>query len=67
MKTNDFTGFTLSKKKQGYTIYEIELEEDIDKLNETFKNQRVEIGKKPIQIVFAEEQIKPLKKELNQK
>ena len=67
MKTNDFTGFTLSKKKQGYTIYEIELEEDIDKLNETFKNQRVEIGKKPIQIVFAEEQIKPLKKELDKK
>ena len=66
MPSNDFTGFTLSKKKQGYTIYEIELEEDIDKVNETFKNQKVEIGKKPIQIVL-EEQIKALKKEAEKK
>ena len=67
LKANDFTGFTLSKKKQGYTIYEIELEEDIEKVNETFKNQKVEIGKKPIQIVFVGEQIKPFKKELDKK
>ena len=66
MPSNDFTGFTLSKKKQGYTIYEIELEEDIDKINETFKSQKVEIGKKPIQIVL-EEQIKALKKEAEKK
>ena len=67
LKANDFTGFTLSKKKQGYTIYEIELEEDIEKVNETFKNQKVEINKKPIQIVLVGEQIKPFKKELDKK
>ena len=66
IKTSDFTGYTLSKKKQGYTIYEIELEEDLEKVNETIKNQKVEIGKKPIQIVFAPEP-KQLKKDIDKK
>ena len=64
--SSDFTGFTISKKKQGYTIYEIELVEDIEKVNEIIKNQKVEIGKRPIQIVFLE-QMKTIKKEMETK
>ena len=52
LKKNDFTGFTLSKKNLGYTIYEIEMEDDIEKINETIKKQRVEIKNKPIEIRY---------------
>jgi len=63
LKKNDFTGFTLSKKKQGYTIYELELEEDIDKINETFKKQKVEINKKPVELVISNQNETSSKKE----
>ena len=33
---NDFTGFVLSKKNHGYTIYEIEIETDLDKVNKLY-------------------------------
>ena len=52
LNKNDFTGFTLSKKNKGYTIYEIEIEEDLDKINESLKKQKVEINKKPIEIKY---------------
>lgn len=61
LKKNDFTGFTLSKKNLGYTIYEIEMEDDIEKINETIKKQRVEIKNKPIEIRYIG--IGPLKKD----
>lgn len=41
------------KKNKGFTIYEIEMEEDINKINDSIKKQKVEINKKPIEIVFA--------------
>ena len=63
LKKNDFTGFTLSKKKQGYTIYELELEEDIDKINETFKKQKVEINKKTVELVISNQNETSSKKE----
>ena len=53
LKRNDFTGFTLSKKNLGYTIYEIELEEDLEKINESIKKQKVEIKNKLIEIRYA--------------
>ena len=52
LNKNDFTGFTLSKKNKGYTIYEIEIEEDLEKINESIKKQKVEINKKPIEIKY---------------
>lgn len=61
LKKNDFTGFTLSKKNLGYTIYEIEMEDDIEKINETIKKQRVEIKNKPIEIRYIG--VGPLKKD----
>ena len=53
IKKNEFTGFTLSKKSKGYTIYEIEIEEDIDKVNELLKKQKVEIKNKAIELKYA--------------
>ena len=53
IKKSEFTGYTLCKKNQGFTIYEIEIEEDIDKINESIKKQKVEINKKPIEIRFV--------------
>ena len=53
LKKNDFTGFTLSKKNLGHTIYEIELEEDLEKINESIKKQKVEIKNKLIEIRYA--------------
>ena len=54
LKKSEFTGFTLSKKNQGYTIYEIEIEEDIEKVNELLKKQKVEIKNKPIELKYTQ-------------
>ena len=53
IKKSEFTGFTITKKKQGYTIYEIEIEDDIKKINEAIKKQKVEINKKPIELKYV--------------
>lgn len=53
IKKNDFTGFTLSKKSNGFSIYEIEVEDNIAKINELFKKQKIEINKKPIEFVYT--------------
>lgn len=55
LKKNDFTGFTLSKKNMGYTIYEIEFEDDIEKINESLKKQKVEINKKQVELKYTNE------------
>ena len=55
LKKNDFSGFSISKKNQGYTIYEIKVEEDITKINEILKKQKIEIKNKPVQFVYTEE------------
>ena len=53
VKKNDFTGFTLSKKSNGFSIYEIEVEDNIAKINELLKKQKIEINKKPIEFVYT--------------
>ena len=55
LKNNDFSGFSISKKNQGYTIYEIKVEEDITKINEIMKKQKIEIKNKPIQFIYTDE------------
>ena len=55
LKNYDFSGFSISKKNQGYTIYEIKVEEDITKINEILKKQKIEIKNKPVQFVYTEE------------
>ena len=52
VKKNDFTGFTLSKKSNGFSIYEIEVEDNISKINELLKKQKIEINKKQIEFVY---------------
>ena len=53
VKKNDFTGFTLSKKSNGFSIYEIEVEDNIDKINELLKKQKIEINKKQIEFNYT--------------
>ena len=66
LKKNDFTGFTLSKKNQGYTIYEIEFEDDIEKINESIKKQKVEINKKQVELKYVKEtEQTPIKSDKN--
>ena len=53
VKKNDFTGFTLSKKSNGFSIYEVEVEDNIAKINELLKKQKIEINKKQIEFVYT--------------
>ena len=53
VKIHDFTGFTLSKKSNGFSIYEIEVEDNIAKINELLKKQKIEINKKQIEFVYT--------------
>ena len=53
VKKNDFTGFTLSKKSNGFSIYEVEVEDNIEKINELLKKQKIEINKKQIEFVYT--------------
>ena len=53
IKNHDFTGFTLSKKSNGFSIYEIEVEDNIAKINELLKKQKIEINKKQIEFVYT--------------
>ena len=55
LKNDDFSGFSLCKKNNGYTIYEIKIEEDIKKINEAIKTQKVQIKNKPIQFIYTDE------------
>ena len=53
VKKNDFTGFTLSKKSNGFSIYEIEVEDNIAKVNELLKKQKIEINKKQVEFIYT--------------
>ena len=55
IKNNNFTGFSICKKNNGYTTCEIDIEDDIQKINDAFKNQKITIKNKPIKLVYAEE------------
>ena len=55
LKNGDFTGYSITKKEKGYTIYEINLEQDIKKVNEAIKKQKIEFNNKPIQLIYSEE------------
>ena len=55
IKNNNFSGFSICKKNNGYTTCEIDVEDDIQKINEVFKNQKITIKNKPIKLVYADE------------
>ena len=51
---NDFTGFSLQKKDKGYTLFEIDIGEDLSKLNEIMKEKKVQVKNKQIQFVYTD-------------
>ena len=55
IRNDKLTGFVLIRKNKGKKIYDLHLEDDIDKINSIFKNKEVMIKNELIQII-------PLKK-----
>ena len=55
LKKSEFNGFTLTKKVNGYTVCEIEIEDDLMKVNQSLLNQRIEINKRPVEIINSED------------
>ena len=55
IKNNNFTGFSICKKNNGYTTCEINVEDDIQKINDLFKNQKITIKNRPIKLVYDDE------------
>ena len=55
LKKSEFTGFTLTRKNNGLTAYELEIENELDKVNESIKNQKMEISKRPVELIYSED------------
>ena len=51
MKKDKFTGFIFTRKSNGKKIYKLELPDDIQKINEIFKNEEIMIKNQIIQII----------------
>ena len=51
LKKDKFTGFVFIRKSKGKKMYKIELPDDIDKINEIFKNEEIMIKNQIIQII----------------
>ena len=50
-KNDKLTGFILTRKTKGKKVYDLHLEDDIDKINSIFKNKEVMINNEIIQII----------------
>lgn len=50
-----FTGFILTKKYKGKNLYDIRIEDDIDKINKQLKKEQVIVNNKMVELVFLEE------------
>ena len=46
-----FTGFVLTKKYKGKNLYDIRIEDDIDKINQRLKEENVEVNNELIEII----------------
>ena len=55
LKKSEFTGYTLTRKNNGLTAYELEIESELDKVNESIKNQKMEICKRPVELIYSED------------
>ena len=51
LKKDKFTGFVFIRKSKGKKMYKLELADDIDKINEIFKNEEIMIKNQIIQII----------------
>ena len=50
-----FTGFVLSKKYKGKNLYDIRIEDDLEKINHQFKEEQVVINDKSVELKFVED------------
>jgi hypothetical protein len=50
-----FTGFVLSKKYKGKNLYDVRIEDDIDKINQQLKDEHILINEKQVEFKFVEE------------
>ena len=57
LKKDKFTGFVFMRKSQGKKIYRLELPDDIDKINDIFKNEHIMIKNEIIQFIPLQKMI----------
>ena len=50
-----FTGFVLSKKYKGKNLYDIRIEDDLDKINHQLKEEQVNVNNKKVQLAFIDD------------
>ena len=50
-----FTGFVLCKKYKGKNLYDIRIEDDIEKINHQFKEEQVVVNDKKVELKFVED------------
>ena len=50
-----FTGFVLSKKYKGKNLYDIRIEDDIDKINQQLKDEQIFINDKKVEFRFIDD------------
>ena len=51
-----FTGFVLSKKYKGKNLYDVRIEDNIDKINQQLKDEQILISNKPVEFRFTEDE-----------
>ena len=51
-----FTGFVLSKKYKGKNLYDIRIEDNIDKINQQLKDEKVLISDKQVEFIFLDKE-----------
>ena len=55
LKKSKFIGYILNRKNNGLTAYELEIEIELGKVNESIKNQKMEICKRPVELIYSED------------
>ena len=50
-----FTGFVLSKKYKGKNLYDIRIEDDLDKINNQLKEEQVNVNNKKVELKFVDD------------
>ena len=53
-----FTGFVLSKKYKGKNLYDVRIEDDIDKINQQLKDDKILINDKQVEFRYIEDEKK---------
>ena len=51
-----FTGFVLSKKYKGKNLYDVRIEDDIDKINQQLKDDQILINEKQVEFRYIEDE-----------